>query len=399
VDFLDSPEEAAFRGEARAWLVANAAEYRSPPREPYSEAEFVARARDWLRRKSEVGLSAILWPEAFGGRGGTPIQQMIFEEEEGHYYVPNGPLANLGMRLAGPTILQHGDEDQIRRFATPTLRGEIAWCQLFSEPAAGSDLAALRTRAVRDGDNWVVNGQKVWSSWAHHADWGILLARTDASLPKHKGLTFFLLDMKAPGIEVRPIRQMSGKSDFNETFLTDVVIPDSDRLGEVNGGWGVAMFTLTNERLGGAAASTSLNARAVYQAARETGALDDMAVRERIARWLTIEDGLKNLRYRLLTKVSKGESAGPMAALAKLMAYRKLQELSAFAMDLKGYAGLFEQADDVANSLILEDYIWSSAMRLAGGSDEILRNQLAERILKLPREARADKDVPFSQLP
>ncbi|KKC24570.1 acyl-CoA dehydrogenase family protein [Sphingomonas sp. SRS2] len=398
MDFLDTPDEAIFREQARSWLAECAAEYRNPPSEPYSEEEFVGRARRWLKCKSEARYSAILWPEAVGGRGGTPIQQVIFESEEGRYYVPNGPISNLGIRLAGPTLLQYGNPDQIERLVRPTLQGDILWGQLFSEPAGGSDLAALQTRAVRDGSNWIVNGQKIWSSWAHHADWAILLARTDPKQPKHKGLTFFLLDMKSPGIELRPIRQISGKSDFNETFLTDVVIPDSNRLGAVNAGWDVAMFTLTNERLGGAAADTGVDSRTIYRIARAAGLLDNAGVRERIAHWFAIEQGLKNLRYRVLTKVSKGEGAGPMAALSKLVTYRKLQELSAYAMDLKGYSGSFGDGDASAEDAVFEAYIWSAAMRLAGGSDEILSNQLAERLLGLPREARSDKGVPFDQL-
>ena len=404
MDFLDTPEEAAFRAEVRAWLEIAAAEYRTPPAIPYSEEEYVRRARAWMHAKADSGYGAILWPGEIGGRGGTAIEKVIYEEEEGRYYVPIGPFVNLGMNNSVPTILHHGPAGSDRAFAGPTMRGEIAWAQLFSEPAAGSDLAALRTRAVKDGDEWVVNGQKVWSSWAHHADWGILLARTDPGLPKHKGLTFFLVDMKSPGIEVRPIKQISGKSDFNETFLTDVRVPDANRLGAVNGGWPVAMTTLTGERIGPAPPSTGITSLTVLNRAARTRAgdgtmLDSSAVRERIARWYALEQGLRNFRFRLLTKISKNENPGNATALSKLMSYRKLQELSAYAMDLQGYAGLFDDGTDPELAKVHDEFIWSSAMRLAGGSDEVLRNQLAERALGLPPDMRADKNVPFNQLP
>jgi alkylation response protein AidB-like acyl-CoA dehydrogenase len=404
MDFLDTPQEAAFRAEVRAWLEDAADEYRTPPSEPWSEDEYVRRALAWLKKKSERGYGAILWPKEVGGRGGTPIEKVIFEEEEGRYFVPIGPFVNIGMNNSVPTILHHGRPDQIEQFAGPTLRGELAWAQLFSEPASGSDLAALRTRAVKDGDDWVVNGQKVWSSWAHHADWGILLARTDSSVAKHKGLTFFLVDMKSPGIEIRPIKQISGKSDFNETFLTDVRIPDSNRLGEVNGGWAVAMTTLTGERIGPAPPSTGIYARTVLRRAAQTPwgqgtALDNAAVRERIAKWYALEQGLRNFRFRMLTKLSKNENPGNATGLSKLMSYRKLQDLSAYAMDIQGYAGLFDDGGDPELAKIQEEFIWSSAMRLAGGSDEVLRNQLAERALGLPGDMRADKNIPFDQLP
>jgi alkylation response protein AidB-like acyl-CoA dehydrogenase len=207
-----------------------------------------------------------------------------------------------------------------------------------------------------------------------------------------------LLNMRTPGIEVRPIRQISGKSDFNETFLTNVEIPDDARVGDVNGGWAVAMTTLTSERLGGAASATGVNSTTIMTRAQERGLIDDRAVRQQIAKWHALEQGLRNFRYRLLTKLSKGESAGALGAISKLMSYRKLQELTAYAMDLRGYAGLFAEEGDVLQSQILDEFIWSSAMRIAGGADEVLRNQLAERVLSLPQDPRTDKDTPFNQL-
>ena len=403
MDFNDTPQEAAFRAEVRAWLAGNAAEYARPPRAPWSEAEIVARGRAWLRRKAEAGYATITWPKEIGGRGGTPMEAVILGQEEGGYTLPEGPFSKIGVNMACPTIRRHGTAEQYERFAGPTLRGEILWCQLFSEPGAGSDLAGVRTKAVRDGDAWIVSGQKVWSSWAHHADWAILLARTDPGAPKHKGLTFFVLDMKTPGIEVRPIRQINGKSDFNETFLTDVVIPDSCRIGAVGEGWACAMTVLMNERAGSGGAAESFARKLVRQAGdtqRDGGsALDSAAVRQKLARWYAEEQGLKYFGYRMLTSLSKGEPPPPSAAMVKLVSATLLQETRAFAMDLDEVGGLFEDEGRPERDEVFLDYLWSSALRIAGGADEILRNQLAERMLGMPGEMRADKDVPFDQLP
>lgn len=405
MDFNDSPQEAAFRAEVRAWLQKNATAHVLRANEPYDEAKLVERGRAWQRCKADAGYAAILWPREFGGRGGTPMEGVIFEEEERRYAIPTGPFVAIGMSMAIPTMLVHGTREQLSRFAQPTLRGDDLWCQLFSEPGAGSDLAAIRTRAVRDGDAWIVNGQKVWSSWAHHADWAILLARTDPSVPKHRGLTFFVLDMKSPGVEVRRIRQISGKSDFDETFLTDVRIPDSHRIGAVGDGWKCAMTTLMNERVGSADDTNeglSLQALlAMAQITRVDGmpALEDASVRQQIARWYAQEQGLKYFRARLLTQLSKGGTPGPEAALAKLVYARKLQEKTRFAMQMQEYAGVVGAPLNPAQASVFDAYYWSAAMRIAGGADEILRNQIAERVLGLPGEIRADKDVPFDKLP
>ena len=402
MDFQDSPDEAAFRHEVRSWLEANIGEYRDAPAIAWTEEEFVQRARAWQKVKADAGFGAILWPAKLGGRGGTPMQAVIFAEEEARHHAPTGIFIKIGMVNAMPTIMKHGSPEQLDRFAGPSLRGEIAWAQLFSEPAAGSDLANLRTRAVRDGDRWIVNGQKVWSSWAHHSDWGILLCRTDPEVPKHKGITCFVLDMKSPGIELRPIRQISGKADFNETFLTDVVIPDSDRIGDVGSGWSCAMTTLTGERIS-AGTEVRSNISQLIQAAAsvqrdEHSVLESSAEREHLARLYSREQGLRYFRFRMLTQLSKGNAAGAEAGLAKLAYASLLQESSAFAMGLRGYAGMFESDQDPGRQEVIEDYYWSSVLRIAGGSDEVLRNQLAERVLGQPGDPRADKNVPFNQV-
>src|SRR5262249_2865491 len=254
MDFDDTREEGAFRAEARAWLHAHAEEKKSgfetwqsryPGREGYEGLE---RAKEFQRAKAEAGFAALSWPVEWGGRALPPIHQVIYAQEESRHLVPRGYF-EIGLGMCMPTLFAYGTEEQKRRYAPRALRGGEVWCPLFWEPAAGSDLAGLRTRAARDGDHWVVNGQKIWTSGGHWADWAILVARSDPKAPKHKGLTFFFLSMKSPGVETRRIKQISGASHFNEVYFTDVRIPDSQRLGAVGGGWGVAITTLMNERL------------------------------------------------------------------------------------------------------------------------------------------------------
>ena len=395
----------AYRKQVREWLAENAAEY-TQPRE-YSEAELVAHSKAWIRRKHDAGYSAIPEPVSAGGAGGTPWQAAIFAREEARYHTPIFTGVGVGFDMTMAAVKRHGTPQQYDQFGTLTHRGDITWCQLFSEPGAGSDLAALRTRAVKDGDNWVVNGQKVWSSWAHHADWGILIARTDPAVPKHNGLTFFLVDMKSPGIEVRPIRQITGKSDFNETFLTDVVIPDANRIGAEGEGWACCMTVLATERnrartarAGGGPSGSVLSL--IQQAAavpRQGGsALDSRAVRAKLARWYVREQGLKNFGRRLDEQARSGDGFPPTVALVKLVSATLLQETHAFLMDLDEYEGAFS-SNETDREEVFYQYLWSSAMRIAGGADEVLRNQLAERALGMPGEMRADKGVPFNELP
>lgn len=393
MDFNDSAEEAQFRHQVRTWLQQNADEFRQPL-DTTDVKNYTAKAREWQRKKADAGYAAIRWPQAEGGLDGTPMMEVIFAEEEGRYCVPVGPLVTIGTTMAVPTIRRHGTSEQIEKFTRPTLHGDMLWCQLFSEPSAGSDLANLRTRAVKDGDDWVIDGQKVWTSWAHVADWGILLARTDSSVSKHKGLTYFVVDMRSAGIDVRPIQQISGESEFNEVFLTGLRIPDSNRIGQVGEGWKCAMTTLMNERFNVEGESQSLpNVMEMIQQVRRSGKSLD---RNRAAQLLTQEMGLRYFRLRLLTSLSKGETPGPIAALGKLVHANLLQDLSAMALDAAGLEGICAEGD----SQILKfqhGYDWAAALRIAGGTDEILRNQIAERVLGMPGEIRVDKDIPFSQ--
>ena len=251
MDFNDTPEEATFRAEVRAWLDANAERLkpgeRAPGLEGRAEPGGIKRAQEWQAKKADAGWACITWPKEYGGRGATAIQSVIWNQEEARYKTPPSIFA-IGQGMLGPTIMVHGSDEQKQRYLRPMLRGEEIWCQLFSEPSAGSDLAGLRTSAVRDGDDWVINGQKIWTTGAQYCKWGMIVTRTDPNAEKHKGITYFIVDMQAPGIEIRPIKQINGVSGFNEVFFTDVRVADKNRVGAVNDGWRGALTTLMNER-------------------------------------------------------------------------------------------------------------------------------------------------------
>ncbi|PKP99153.1 MAG: acyl-CoA dehydrogenase [Alphaproteobacteria bacterium HGW-Alphaproteobacteria-13] len=405
MDFNDTSEEAAFRAEARAWLAAHAPAHELPVGTPLPDSEEAARGRAWMRELYAGGWSGLTFPKALGGRGLSGAEAVIFAEEEGRYHLPKGPFTSIGTGMALPVIARHGTDEQKARFIDATLKGDITWCQLFSEPAAGSDLAALRTKAVRADDgsgDWIVNGQKVWSSWAHLTDWAILVVRTDPTVPKHKGLTFFVVDMKTPGIETRPIRQISGASEFNETFLTDVRIPDANRIGAEGEGWACCMTVLMGERLGSGAHRSGIEPLLAYAAATPDGhggtMLDDAAVRQQLAEALADEQGERFFQARLRTMVSKGENPGALAGMVKLAYAGRYQKTNGLALELRGLAGIAPEADDAATTDVQYDYIYSTVMRIAGGADEVLRNQIAERVLGMPGEVRMDKDVPFEKL-
>jgi len=405
MDFNDSPQEAAFRAEARDWLAAHAPAHVLTPGEKMPDTEEADRGRAWMRELYAGGWSGLTFPKALGGRGLSGPEAVIFAEEEGKYHLPKGPFTSIGTGMALPVIARHGSDEQKARFIEATLKGDITWCQLFSEPSAGSDLAALRTKAVRADDgsgDWIVNGQKVWSSWAHLTDWGILVVRTDPTLPKHKGLTFFVVDMKSPGIETRPIRQISGASEFNETFLTDVRIPDANRLGAEGEGWACCMTVLMGERLGSGAHRSGIQPLLDYAASTPDAhggtMLDDRAIRQQLAEALAEEQGERFFQARLRTMVSKGENPGALAGMVKLAYAGRYQKTNGLALELRGLAGIAPEAGDTATTDVQYDYIYSTVMRIAGGADEVLRNQIAERVLGMPGEVRMDKDVPFETL-
>jgi alkylation response protein AidB-like acyl-CoA dehydrogenase len=398
MDFEDSPHEAAYRAQARDWLATNVAEHKA-----LSHPDDMAAARSWQARKAAAGYAQITWPKEWGGGGGTPIDSVIFGQEESKHAVQYGYFS-IGLGMCVPTVMAFANDDTKQRFVGPALRGEEIWSQLFSEPAGGSDVAAIRTRAVRDGDDWVVNGQKVWTSGAHYSDFGIVLVRTNPDVPKHKGLTMFWLDLKSPGIEIRPIHQMSGGSNFNEVYFTDVRIPDSQRLGDVDAGWKVALVTLMNERLaiggGGGAGPAD-----ILRAAREIDGADgplikDSAFRQRLADWHVQTEGLRNTRMRTMTALSRGQTPGPESSIGKIIAANQLQDIGNAAVEAEDQYGIINDPALLPLKGLFQSAVMNApGLRIAGGTDEILKNIIAERVLGLPGEIRVDKDDAFKDLP
>ena len=406
MDFSDTPAEAEFRAEAQAFLAANA-KLRGANSHAYRSRAFndadVQSSKAWQAAKAKAGFAGFHWPKKYGGREGTQMQAIIFSQEEEKYDVPPG-IFNQGVGMALPTIMAYGTPEQAERYARPALFGEEVWCQLFSEPAAGSDLAGLRTKAEQQGDEWVVNGQKVWTSNAHFSQFAMLVARSDADVPKHQGLTFFILDMATPGVEVRRIKQISGTSNFCEVFLSDVRIPDANRLGGIGEGWKVAMTMLANERFTVAQAEGP-DVDDILPLAKQirldgVPAIEDSAVREKLAEWYCQAQGLKYTRLRMQTALSRGKAPGPEASIGKLVSATKLQEIAAFGIDLLGQSGAVMDGELAPyNAWFQNALLYAPGKRIAGGTDEVLRNIIAERVLKMPPELRVDKGMPFKKIP
>ncbi len=400
MDFNDNAEEAAYREAARAWLAKAGAEHRKAFGEPKPNTpEHKAAAKAWQAEKAKAGYACITWPKVIGGGGGTPIQQVIFNQEEGKAGIAYGYFT-IGLGMCVPTVMAFADDATKGRFVGPAVKGEEIWCQLFSEPAGGSDVAATRTRAVRDGDDWVINGQKVWTTGAQHSDYGILLVRTDVDAPKHKGMTMFWIDMRDPAVEVRPIHQASGGSEFNEVYFTDLRVKDSQRLGAPGDGWKVALVTLMNERLA-VGGSAGPNYGEILELARETpGALADSAFRERLADWYVAAEGLKLTRFRTMTALSKGQTPGPESSIGKIISANQLQELTNAAVEMEDQFGIIADPDVAPmRAAFQQSLLWAPGLRIAGGTDEILKNIIAERVLGLPGDVRVDKDVAFKDMP
>jgi alkylation response protein AidB-like acyl-CoA dehydrogenase len=392
MDLNDTPELAEYRAKVRAWLSEHA--HEAPQRRGREDPESVGRHREWQRKLAEAGYAAVAWPAEHGGQGLGPLHQVVVNQEISRAGTP-GLFDVIGVGMLGPTLIAHGSEDQKQRHLGPMLAADEVWCQMFSEPAAGSDLAAVQTRARRHHDgSWSVSGQKVWTTNAQHAAFGLVLARTDPGVPKHKGLTMFVLPMDAPGVTVRPLRQISGDAHFNEVFMDDVRLEPGSEVGPVDGGWGVAMTTLMFERVAIGLGGEGFGWRADRFAktlVTDDAAAADREVRHRFGSIAAEFLALRFTSYRMLTKLQRGQIPGPEAALAKITTVRAAIAAGELLCEALGPGALDE---DVVGRLVSD----MPGLKSAGGTEEILRSMVGERVLGLPPEPRLDKGVPFAEL-
>ncbi|HEV7526944.1 MAG TPA: acyl-CoA dehydrogenase family protein [Acidimicrobiia bacterium] len=398
MDFNDTTEEAAWRAEFRAWLEENAPKVVGQPPEHEMEVgggDYVERAKRWQAMKFDAGLARITWEPEYGGRNGTTVEQIIFGQEEGRFTVPNEAFI-IGLGMIAPTLRAVGTPAQKERYLTKLLRGEEIWSQLFSEPGAGSDVASLATTATRDGDEWVINGQKVWTSGAQISDFGEIVCRTNPEAEKHKGITAFIVDLRAPGVTIKPLKQMNGGAGFNEVFFDDVRVPHDHVLGDVNEGWTVAITTLMNERVaigsgGGGGGRGSV--QQLISLAQERGVSTDARVRQQLADLYTKTRIQKFLSMRTLTAATKGKIPGPEGSIGKLLGGRIMTQLGDLAVSLAG-------PDAVAGQTrFAQTMLAAPAGHIAGGSDEVMKNIIGERVLGLPGEPRPDKGVAWRDVP
>jgi alkylation response protein AidB-like acyl-CoA dehydrogenase len=376
VDLTPTPQEQAFRDELRGWLEAN-----HPGPEPDGDVAGFEFRRAWQRRLHEDDWAGVSWPKEYGGRGATLVEQAIYNEELARAQAPS--TANvLGLAMGGPTVIAHGTEEQKRRYLEPILSADEIWCQGFSEPEAGSDLASLKTKAVRDGDQWVVTGQKVWTTLAHHAKWCMLVARTDPDAPRHKGLTYFLMDMEQDAVQVRPLRQITGEAEFNELFIEEARIPAENIIGGEGNGWAVAITTLMHERATlafGLQIRVKITLGELLADARESGAAEDPVIRDRLAQLYIESEVLRLNALRGLSAIMRTGVPGPEGSLGKWQWAEVNQALTELAVELRG------------GRAVLDDDRWTyrflraRANSIEGGTTEILKNIVAERVLGLPR--------------
>jgi alkylation response protein AidB-like acyl-CoA dehydrogenase len=376
VDLTPSPQEQAFRDQLRAWLAAN-----HPGPEPEGDVAGFQFRRDWQGRLHADGWAGVSWPKEYGGRGATLVEQAIYNEELARAQAPSAANV-IGLAMGGPTVIAHGTDEQKRRYLEPILSAEEIWCQGFSEPDAGSDLASLKTRAVRDGDEWVVTGQKVWTTLAHHARWCMLVARTDADAPRHQGLTYFLMDMEQDAVQVRPLRQITGEAEFNELFIEEARIPHANIIGGEGNGWAVAITTLMHERATlafGLQIRVKITLGELLDEARESGATADPVIRDRLAQLYIESEVLRLNALRGLSAIMRTGVPGPEGSLGKWQWADVNQALTELALELRG------------SRAVLDDDRWTyrflraRANSIEGGTTEILRNIVAERVLGLPR--------------
>ena len=397
MDLNDSPAQAAYRAQVRAWLDAHrdGAPVLHGPDAIADPVARIAAHRAWQRALAEAGYAGIAWPREYGGQGLGPAEQIVLDQELSRSGVP-GVLDQLGLGMIGQTIIAYGTDAQKGRYLGPMLHADEVWCQLFSEPGGGSDLAGLTTRAVPNPDGtWTVNGQKVWTSNAQFAAFGLMLARTDPSVPKHRGLTMFIVPIDARGVTVRGVRQISGTAEFNEVFLDDVVLAADAVVGAVGGGWAVALTTLMFERFTAGFEADRLGYRAeryVAAVAAVPGAATDTAVRARLGHVVTELLAVRFGGYRLLSAILAGQPPGPEAGLAKVTMVNAANAANELVVDVLGPNAL-----DTDNEWFYRTS-YDPGMKFAGGSEQILRTTIGERVLGLPSEPRVDKDVPFSEL-
>jgi alkylation response protein AidB-like acyl-CoA dehydrogenase len=396
MDFNDTPEEAAWRDEFRSWLATHAPQVVGPP--PVHDMEigdgdYLERARRWQAMKFDAGLAYITWEPGFGGRNGTSVERIIYGQEEAKYRVPNEAYI-IGLGMIAPTLRAVGTAAQQERYLTKLLRGEEIWCQLFSEPGAGSDVASLSTSATRDGDEWILNGQKVWTSGAQFSEFGEIICRTNPDAEKHKGITAFIVDMRAPGVTIKPLKQMNGGAGFNEVFFENVRVPHENVLGDVNEGWTVAITTLMNERVaigsGGGGRGTIND---VITLARERGSNGDPRIRQKIADLYAKTRIQKFLSMRTLTAATQGKVPGPEGSIGKLLGGRITSQLGELTVALAGPAAV------AGETRLAQPMLAAPAGHIAGGSDEVMKNIIGERVLGLPGEPRPDKGVSWRDVP
>jgi alkylation response protein AidB-like acyl-CoA dehydrogenase len=393
MDLNDTPEQAEYRARVRSWLEEHADEAPKITRDDISP-DVIASRRAWQRKLAEGGFVGITWPQEYGGQGLGPIEQVIFNQELSRAKLP-GILDVIGVGMLGPTLIAHGNEEQKERHLGPMLHGDEVWCQMFSEPAAGSDLAGIQSRAKQlDDGSWSVSGQKVWTTNAQFASFGLMMVRTDPDVPKHKGLTMFILPMDAEGVTVRPLRQISGEAHFNEIFLDDVRLDEGAPVGPVGGGWGVGLTTLMYERvaigLGGDGFGWRADRFAAALASDESASRDP-ETRRRLGEVAADLLSLRFTGYRQLSLLQRGQVPGPEGALGKITTIKAAIEAADLLVDALGPDALSSgEWGGMVSDL--------PGLKSAGGTEEILRNMVGERVLGLPPEPRLDKGVPFSEL-
>ena len=399
----ESADEAAFREKARTWLRDNAptsavAGTQGVAADPNEATDAVTAAKQFQAKLFDAGLAGLTWPQEYGGQGLTSRHRRIFEEEASPYPLPTG-IFIIGFGMCGPTVLEHGTEEQKNRYIAPMLRGDEIWCQLFSEPGAGSDVAGLQARAVETEDGWLLNGQKVWTSGAHYCDYGLVIARTDPDQPKHRGITMFIVDMNAEGVTTRPLRQITGESHFNEVFFEDVHIPRENLVGEVNDGWRCAITTLMNERVSiGSSGGDGDPIEPYVTLLRRRGLEDDPVARDEVASLYVRQRVQRYLGMRLNESLRMGTAPGPLGSVAKLHGSIISQVSSQMGVDLVGLDAVAWEDDEQGADRWAQAVLQSPGSVIAGGTSDIQRNIIGERVLGLPKEPQVDRDLPFREL-